>query len=81
MRTSVIVATYNNVPALQLALDSLLEQRVAPHEIIVADDGSRIETAATVSRYARSAPLPVLHAWQADDGFRAAASRNNAIRA
>lgn len=81
MRTSVIVATYNNVPALQLALDSLLEQRVAPDEIVVADDGSRIDTAATVARYARTAPIPVHHAWQADDGFRAAASRNNAIRA
>lgn len=81
MRTSVIVATYNNVPALQLTLDSLLEQSVPPDEIVIADDGSRLDTAAAVDRYARSASIPILHAWQDDDGFRLAASRNNAIRA
>lgn len=80
MRVSVIVATYNNVPALQLAFDSLLEQTRPPDEIVVADDGSRLETSSAIARRARTSPVPILHAWQEDDGFRLAASRNNAIR-
>ena len=80
MRVSVIVCTYNNVPALELALASLLEQRRMPDEIVVADDGSRMDTAAAVRRRAASSPVPILHAWQPDDGFRAAAARNNGIR-
>ena len=41
---SVIVTTYNWKEALLLTLKSLLHQTVLPTEIIVADDGSLVDT-------------------------------------
>lgn len=47
-RVSVIVPTYNRVDLLEECLHSLLGQTVAPHQIIVVDDGSTDDTAARV---------------------------------
>lgn len=76
---SVIIATYNNPRALQLAIESLTTQSRLPDEVIVADDGSSHETAELIRTMQDSAPFPILHAWHQDVGFRLAASRNNAI--
>ncbi|MCG8441454.1 MAG: glycosyltransferase [Caulobacterales bacterium] len=73
---SVIVTTYNWPHALDLALDSLTRQTYRHLEIIVADDGSGPETAALVAKWAEASPTPIVHAWQEDDGFRAARARN-----
>jgi glycosyltransferase involved in cell wall biosynthesis len=78
---SLIVTTYNWPAALDLCLRSALAQSEAPLEIIVADDGSTGETAALVESHRKSSALPVVHVWQEDIGFRAAASRNRAIAA
>ncbi|HYG25601.1 MAG TPA: glycosyltransferase, partial [Caulobacteraceae bacterium] len=45
-------------------------------EVIVADDGSREDTAALVAAWAAKAPFPLQHAWQEDKGFRAGRVRN-----
>lgn len=76
MRTSLIVTTYNWPEALALCLASVARQRRLPDEVIVADDGSRDETAVCVRRLAAAFPVPLLHAWQEDRGFRAARVRN-----
>ncbi len=76
--TSVIVTTYNRPDALRAVLAGLLDQQVRDFEVLVADDGSRDETRAMVESIARGAPLPILHVWQEDRGFRAAAARNRA---
>lgn len=45
MEVSVVVPTHNRAPLLPRALDSVLDQTLAPLEIIVVDDGSSDETA------------------------------------
>jgi glycosyltransferase involved in cell wall biosynthesis len=78
---SLVVTTYNWPEALDLCLRSTLAQSEAPLEIIVADDGSTEETARLVECFRSTAKTPVVHVWQEDLGFRAAASRNRAIAA
>ncbi|MCS6765929.1 MAG: glycosyltransferase family 2 protein [Candidatus Protistobacter heckmanni] len=81
MRISVIVTTYNRPDALALVLDGLLDQTDPDYEIIVADDGSGAPTKEVVqTRQARSR-VPLLHVWQPDEGFRAAAVRNLGVLA
>lgn len=79
MRVSLIITTYNWKEALALVLASALNQTRLPDEVIVADDGSSDGTGEQVREVARQAPVPVLHSWQEDQGFRAAMSRNRAI--
>jgi glycosyltransferase involved in cell wall biosynthesis len=43
-RVSVVVPTYNRAELLRLTLQSVLNQTVAPHEVIVVDDGSTDHT-------------------------------------
>lgn len=78
---SVVVTTYNWPEALAVVLESLSRQSDRDFEVVVADDGSREETAALIRRFAADFPVPLKHAWQPDQGFRAAASRNRAIEA
>ena len=80
MKLSVIVTTYNRPDALKRVLEGLLNQTHLAHEIIVADDGSRQETATLVNQtVALSLRCPVHHVWHEDLGFRAAEIRNRAI--
>ena len=82
-KISVIVSTYNKPQMLAMVLESLAHQRRGRHgagyEVIVADDGSGIETRALIERLRPAYPVPLLHAWQPDDGFRVAAARNTAL--
>ena len=71
---------YNRPSELGRVLDSLLIQSVPPHEVIVADDGSGPETGELLRELASGAPFPMVHSWQEDKGFRAARSRNLAVR-
>ena len=79
MNISLIITTYNWKEALEVALLSAFGQTLLPDEIIVADDGSRAGTGNIVASLAKDAPIPVLHSWQEDKGFRLARSRNRAI--
>jgi len=78
---SVVVTTYNRPDALRAVLASLAAQTDKAFEVLVADDGSRQETAAAVAEMGVSFPVPLVHLWQSDDGFRAAAARNLAVAA
>jgi glycosyltransferase involved in cell wall biosynthesis len=80
MRVSVITTTYNNPLFLKKVLDGFLFQKEAPHELIIADDGSESNTAEVVKGFSEIAPFPVLHVWQEHKGFRAAKIRNKAIK-
>lgn len=81
MRVSLIISTYNWPRALELCLDSVMQQRVLPSEILVADDGSGSETRHVIEQFEKISPVPLYHVWQEDRGFRLAAIRNKAIAA
>ena len=76
---SLVITTYNSPDLLDLSIRSALRQSELPCEIIVADDGSTIDTAMLVESLRASVPTPIIHVWQEDKGFRAAAARNRAI--
>jgi len=79
MRISLIITTYNWKEALERSLHSVLAQTLLPLEVLVADDGSGPDTGDLVRAVAQTAPIPVIHSWQEDRGFRSARSRNLAI--
>lgn len=76
---SVIVTTYNREDALDAVLRSLSSQTDRDFEIVVADDGSRADTAAAVEGWKSKIGVPLQHVWHEDKGFRAAEIRNRAI--
>ncbi len=79
-KISVIVTTYNWPEALRAVLNALVEQKTMHlFEVIIADDGSRLETAKLVREFKNKSQIPILHIWQPDEGFRAAAIRNKAV--
>ncbi len=79
LQTSLIITTYNRKDALELVLTSVLQQSVLPEEVIIADDGSREDTAQLIALYAAAFPVPLRHCWQEDRGFQLSRIRNKAI--
>ena len=79
MKTSLIISTYNRPDALALCLESVKRQTLLPDEVIVGDDGSRDETKQLIERFQKDFPVPLIHVWQEDDGFRLAMCRNKCI--
>ncbi|SHF97368.1 Glycosyltransferase involved in cell wall bisynthesis [Mariniphaga anaerophila] len=80
MKTSLIIVTYNRPGALSLILKSIERQTVLPTEVIIADDGSTDDTLQIINTFQKKFPVPLLHVWHEDKGFRAAAIRNSAIK-
>jgi glycosyltransferase involved in cell wall biosynthesis len=78
---SVIVATYSREDALDAALRSLSRQSDRRFEVVIADDGSGPATAALVETWKQRLPVPLIHVWHEDRGFRLAEIRNRAILA
>ncbi len=79
MKTSLIITTYNSHDFLELSILSAFSQKVLPDEILIADDGSGEPTFNLIERLKNDSPIPLLHVWQPDQGFRLSASRNKAI--
>jgi len=75
---SFIVLTYNRPDALLAVLRSLASQCQPQDQIIIADDGSRMESVQRVREQAPRFFCPVLHVWHEDRGFTASAARNRA---
>ena len=78
-KTSLIISTYNQPEFLRLAILSAWEQTYLPDEIVIADDGSREETAELVRELKKTSRVPITHVWQPDDGYRLMLSLNNAV--
>ncbi|WP_411279196.1 glycosyltransferase family 2 protein [Gemmatimonas sp.] len=78
---SLLVSTYNWPRALELVLERVRGQQVHPLEVVIADDGSRDDTRCLIERLAPGFPVPLVHVWHEDTGFRLAASRNKGIAA
>ena len=79
MTTTLLITTYNWTDALEIVLMSVENQTIMPDEIIIADDGSTKETEDIIKKWQNKLKNPIIHSWQEDIGFRAAASRNKAI--
>ena len=79
-RVAIIISTYNWPEALTRVLESALAQTERRFEIVVADDGSRKETADAVERVLRPAAVPWFHVRQEDTGFRQSRVRNLGVR-
>lgn len=76
---SVIVATYNRPDALDAVLRSLARQSDSDFEVLVADDGSKSDTAAVIAKWKNRLGRRLTHIWHPDSGFRLAEIRNRAI--
>ncbi len=82
-RARVVVAAYNQLGPLRLALRGYLRQSVREFSLVVADDGSGKETTDYLQSFAKEARahgIPFEHCWQEDDGFRKTLILNEAIR-
>jgi glycosyltransferase involved in cell wall biosynthesis len=78
---SVIVTTYNREDALDAALRALAHQSDETFEIIIADDGSRADTARVIERWKSRLAVPLKHVRHEHRGFRGGEIRNRGIRA
>lgn len=77
MKISVILTVKNEGRAIERLLNSLLEQTLAPDEIVISDGGSADETIAILQSYQRWLPLRIVKA----TGSNISAGRNRAIAA
>jgi glycosyltransferase involved in cell wall biosynthesis len=78
---SVIVSTFDREDALDAVLRALSGQSDRNFEVIVADDGSTLETARVVEQWASRLDPPIKHVWHPHDEFRGSEIRNRGIRA
>jgi glycosyltransferase involved in cell wall biosynthesis len=78
---SVIVTTYNREDALDAALRALAHQSDENFEIVIADDGSRPETAEVIKGWKSRLPMPLKHVRHEHRGFRGGEIRNRGIHA
>ncbi|MBV9217501.1 MAG: glycosyltransferase [Acidobacteria bacterium] len=81
LTTSLIISTYNSADVLKVVLSSVLAQSEMPNEVIVADDGSTDRTKEVVTEFAKASPVPVIHRWQENSGFRSSRLKNLGISA
>lgn len=76
---SVIVTTYNREDALDAVLRSLSRQSDLNFEIVVADDGSRSDTARLIESWRHRLALTLKHVRHEHSGFRGGEIRNRGI--
>ncbi len=76
---SILLATYNWPQALGLVLESLAAQTDKDFEVVIADDGSRSDTAQMITAFNKAANFPIQHLWQEDNGFRKSSILNQAL--
>ena len=79
MKVSVIVSTYNAEEWLEKVLIGYSVQSTNNFELIIADDGSRPSTKALIEQYRANYPVPIMHLWHEDLGYRRQEILNVAI--
>lgn len=78
-KITLLISTYNWESALSRVLEGVSKQTVLPDEVVIADDGSRPETAKLIENIKSHFPVPILHVWHEDKGFRKTIILNKAI--
>ncbi len=76
----VLIATYNWPQALEIIFLSILQQTHMPDEILIADDGSGMDTERLINKYRSILNIPIKHAWHEDLGFRKGIILNKAVK-
>ena len=79
MKTTLLITTYNRPDALELCLMSVLRQTHLPDELLIADDGSTADTKELIDIYRTKFPIPLIHIWHEDKGFRRTVILNRAF--
>jgi glycosyltransferase involved in cell wall biosynthesis len=80
-RVSAIINTYNQPRLLDLALRGWARQTLRDWELVIADDGSKPETAALIDSHRQHFSVPLIHVWQPDVGLTRARAVNRALLA
>lgn len=80
VKISLIVTTYDWPDALELTLVSILGQTKRPDELVIADDGSGLETSRVIQGVLRTSRLRWRHVWHSDCGVRQSRIKNLAVR-
>jgi glycosyltransferase involved in cell wall biosynthesis len=79
LEISVVISTYNNSDWLQKVLWSYKYQTFQNFELVIADDGSSLETKKCIDSFAKTVSFPVKHVWHEDEGFQKTKILNKAI--
>lgn len=78
---SVVISTYNALEWLKKVLWGYAEQTFKDFELVIADDGSRSDTADYIKAFALESGMSIQHIWQEDDGFQKSRILNKALEA
>lgn len=78
---SVVITTFNRSDALLAVLEGLAHQTDTDFEVIVADDGSKVEHIKALVQSPLAQSLQVVHVWHPDVGFTASRIRNRGVGA
>jgi glycosyltransferase involved in cell wall biosynthesis len=81
MRLGLVITSHERADALAAVLASVAAQRIAPAEIVIADDGSGATTQAVLAHFLAHSRTPARVVSQAHEGFRVARLRNLGIAA
>lgn len=79
IKSTLVISTYNWPEALELVLLSVKKQTLFPTEVIIADDGSKRDTKELIEKIKEDFPVPLIHIWHEDKGFRKSEILNKAI--
>lgn len=79
MKTALLISTYKQPKTLALILKTVQNQTVLPNEILIADDGSGIETKSVIESFKKQVEIPLVHQWHEDKGFRKSTIINKTI--
>ena len=63
MKVSLIITTYNRPDALLLVLRSIEKQITPPHEVIIADDGSKDKTKEVINKFQENSELNLIKSY------------------
>jgi len=79
IKVSIIVSTYNSEEWLKKVLWGFNCQTYRDFEVVIADDGSRVQTEILLDAMDSEVFYPLVHVWQKDEGFQKSKILNTAI--
>ncbi|MDR2562693.1 MAG: glycosyltransferase [Prevotellaceae bacterium] len=77
---SLIIASYKNIPGLELIFEALKRQTFQDFEVIVAEDDNAAETVLFLERCRKECRFPIAHVSHEDCGFRKNKIMNEAVK-